>query len=50
MESTSIKGTSKWDSNIPTIGKEAEAGCEGCPWYDIELWRKKLNDLISTKQ
>ena len=44
------KGTSKWDSNIPTIGKEAEAGCEGCPWYDIELWRKKLNDLISTKQ
>lgn len=44
------KGTSKWDSNIPTIGKEAEAGCDGCPWYDIELWRKKLNDLISTKQ
>lgn len=44
------KGTDRWDNNIPTIGKEAEAGCEGYPWYDIEMWRKKLNDLISTKQ
>lgn len=43
------KGTEEWDPNIPTLGKAAEKGCEGCPWYDIELWRKKLNDLLDEK-
>ena len=43
------KGTEKWDSSIPTLGKEAEKGCEGCPWYDIELWREKLNELLNGK-
>lgn len=41
-------GTETWDKNIPTIGKAAERGCEGCAWYDIERWRseliKRLND------
>ena len=26
-------------------GKEAEIGCVGCPWYDIQKWRE---NLIST--
>lgn len=43
------KGTERWDPNIPTIGKEAEKGCEGCPWYDIELWRNKLNEELSER-
>ena len=37
------KGTEFWDSHIPIKGKAAEKGCEGCPWYDIEKWRKMLN-------
>lgn len=40
------KGTEKWDSTIPVKGKAAEKGCEGCPWYDIEEWRRRLNDVI----
>lgn len=40
------EGDKNWNSNIPTIGKAAEKGCVGCPWYDIEKWRKKLNDRL----
>lgn len=40
------EGDKKWNSNIPTVGKAAEKGCIGCPWYDIEKWRKKLNDRL----
>jgi rubrerythrin len=36
------KGGPMWDPNIPQKGKEAEQGCIGCPWYDIERWRKEL--------
>lgn len=43
------KGTERWDESIPKLGKQAEKGCEGCPWYDIELWRKKLNELLNEK-
>lgn len=43
------KGTEKWDSTIPEVGKAAEKGCEGCPWYDIEKWRKMLNHEVSKK-
>lgn len=34
------KGNEYWDKNIPKVGKESEKGCIGCPWYDIEEWRK----------
>ncbi len=37
------KGSEEWDSSIPSVGKSAEKGCEGCPWYDIEEWRRRLN-------
>lgn len=40
------EGTDKWDEDIPTKGKEAERGCVGCPWYDIEKWREMLNKEI----
>lgn len=36
------EGTDKWDSSIPQVGKEAEKGCIGCPWYDIERWRQEI--------
>ena len=37
------KGGPNWDASIPEKGKEAEKGCEGCPWYDIQEWRNKLS-------
>lgn len=39
-------GTDKWDDSIPVKGKDAEKGCIGCPWYDIEKWRIMLNEEI----
>ena len=40
------RGTTKWDAKIPKIGKEAEKGCLGCGWYDIQQWRESLNKFI----
>jgi len=40
------KGTTKWPETIPKKGKAAIAGCEGCGWYDLERWRKTLNDTV----
>lgn len=42
-------GGPKWDDTIPQKGKAAERGCIGCPWYDIEAWRKALNDKLKKK-
>lgn len=39
-----------WDDSIPTKGKAAEKGCEGCPWYDIEKWRRMLNEKIKKEE
>ena len=36
------KGTIEWDKRIPPRGKNAEKGCIGCGWYDIERWRQEL--------
>lgn len=36
------KGDENWDCHIPQKGKDAERGCEGCPWYDIARWREEL--------
>lgn len=35
-------GSEIWDNTIPKKGKEAEKGCIGCAWYDIETWRNEL--------
>lgn len=43
------EGDEFWDENIPKVGKEAEKGCEGCAWYDIEKWREKLNIELEIK-
>lgn len=40
------EGNENWDNNIPQTGKESEKGCVGCPWYDIEKWRKELIKAI----
>lgn len=40
------EGGSKWDETIPKKGKNAEKGCIGCPWYDIETWRKKVIEKL----
>lgn len=40
------EGDEHWDSSIPKVGKAAEKGCVGCPWYDIEKWRAVLNKLL----
>lgn len=38
------EGTDKF-----TAGVQDESGCHGCGWYDFNLWRKKLNQLIESK-
>lgn len=40
-------GNKYWDESIPKKGKDAEIGCVGCPWYDIQLWREKLMERIT---
>ncbi len=39
-------GTGEWDKSVPQKGKAAEQGCIGCPWYDIEAWRKAVNEIL----
>lgn len=34
------QGNENWPSEIPKVGKEAEKGCVGCGWYDIQKWRE----------
>ncbi len=44
------QGDESWPDNIPKIGKEAEKGCQGSGWYDLETWRKKLNQKLNDSQ
>lgn len=39
-------GSEIWNPEIPKIGKDAEIGCVGCGWYDIQKWRESLNNFI----
>ena len=36
-------GSKLWPKGVPVQGKEAEQGCVGCGWYDLEKWRMSLN-------
>lgn len=36
------KGTELWPKEVPQTGTEAEKGCIGCGWYDMEAWHEKL--------
>lgn len=41
------QGNENWNAEFPRVGKDAEKGCVGCGWYDIQKWRDSLNDFIS---
>ncbi|TAE25035.1 MAG: restriction endonuclease [Candidatus Kapaibacterium sp.] len=48
------EGDNNWATNfierelpVVKIGAEAEIGCLGCPWYDIDAWRKALNRTLA---
>ena len=41
------EGSQFWNESIPKRGKDAEAGCVGCGWYDLEMWRSRLNQSLS---
>ena len=36
-------GNSAWEPD----DKQDPKGCEGCGWYDFDLWRKHLNDRLA---
>lgn len=38
-------GTKIWPAEVPRKGKNAEQGCVGCGWYDLEKWRASLQAL-----
>ncbi len=40
------EGDENWSSKVKRMGKEAEEGCIGCGWYDIQKWREGLNLLL----
>jgi len=40
------EGSNNWDLKFPKRGPGAESGCVGCGWYDLEAWRKALNDSV----
>lgn len=39
-------GELDWPIQVPRVGKDAEKGCIGCGWYDINEWRNSLNSLL----
>jgi hypothetical protein len=39
-----------WPKGVPEEGKEAEEGCKGCGWYDVEKWKKELNKELRKLQ
>lgn len=43
------EGNEIWAPDIPMTGKEAEAGCIGCGWYDIEEWRRRLIEKLNSE-
>ncbi len=43
------EGGTDWPKNVPSVGKDAEKGCIGCPWYDIERWRSALIKALNGK-
>lgn len=40
----------EWPENIPKIGSQSIEGWKLCPWYDIEAWRRSLNQSIVDSQ
>ena len=44
------QGNENWPRDIPRSGKDAERGCLGCGWYDIEKWREVLNSRSQNEE
>jgi hypothetical protein len=42
-------GNQNWPEGTPKTGKQAEKGCQGCPWYDMERWRNDLQQRLRKK-
>lgn len=42
-------GNEDWDERIEKTGPNAEQGCIGCGWYDIQKWREELNKKLEEK-
>lgn len=42
------QGDQRWPAGIPRTGKAAEAGCVGCGWYDLELWRSTVEKNLNS--
>lgn len=42
------EGGPDWDNTIPKTGKDAEKGCRGCGWYDINKWRSELTKKLNS--
>lgn len=38
------EGDENWPDNTPKRGKNAETGCVGCGWYDLERWRSAITE------
>ncbi len=38
-------GTDKWEPE----DKRDPKGCEGCGWYDFDLWRTRLNEMLKQR-
>ncbi len=41
------EGDETWPKNVSKTGKEAENGCQGCGWYDMEKWRVELQKKLN---
>lgn len=43
----------RWDADTkaenPDNMTNEEIGCEGCPWYDINRWRKEVKKKLGEK-
>lgn len=37
------EGDEEWPDDVPEQGPDAEQGCVGCGWYDLQKWREELN-------
>lgn len=40
-------GGENWPINVPKTGPDAERGCYGCGWFDVLVWRARLNAAIA---
>lgn len=43
-------GTINWPSGTPKNGRDAEEGCKGCAWYDMQKWRASLNNFLRSNK